>query len=76
MASIRRLWRRADVDAQIRVDGDDHVDQFASLWAWLQGEDELRGRMRVVEAPIGATELGGVFDCPGAPRRSTCSCAA
>jgi hypothetical protein len=49
------------MDAQIRIvsgtDGD-----LAALGEWLQGEDELRGRIRTVHGAIGETELGPVVE--------------
>jgi hypothetical protein len=47
--------------ASIRViDGD--VDVVASLAEWLASERELRGAVRTVRNPVGATELGAVTD--------------
>ena len=49
------------MDAQIRImDGTD--GDLAALDEWLQGEDELRGRIHVVHGAIGATELGPVVE--------------
>lgn len=43
--------------AKVRIaDGGD--GELAALYEWLQGEDELRGRIRAVRGPIGETELG------------------
>ena len=64
------------MDAQIRIvsgtDGD-----LAALGEWLQGEDELRGRIRTVHGAIGETELGPVVElltvALGAGARELCS---
>jgi hypothetical protein len=37
-------------------------EQLADLREWLNTEDLLRGRVRAVSRPIGATELGPVTD--------------
>lgn len=50
------------MEARVRLDGGDEVSELVSLWAWLNDEDELRGRVRRVDKPIGPTELGGVVD--------------
>jgi hypothetical protein len=47
------------MDVQVRVD-DDGSDALTALATWLSGEDELRGRVRVVRGPIGDTELGSL----------------
>jgi len=49
------------MDAQIRVVGGADGD-LTALGEWLQGEDELRGRIRAVHGAIGETELGSVVD--------------
>ncbi len=53
-------WR-AGMDAQIRIVGATDGD-LAALGEWLQGEDELRGRIRTVHGAIGETELGPVVE--------------
>ncbi|MGW7685539.1 effector-associated constant component EACC1 [Kribbella sp. NPDC054772] len=47
------------MDAQIRI-ADGSTDDLPALYDWLREEDEFRGRVRVVTAPIGETELGSV----------------
>jgi hypothetical protein len=49
------------IDAQIRLVGGADGD-MAALGEWLQGEDELRGRIRTSRADIGETDLGGVVE--------------
>lgn len=49
------------MDAQIQVVGDTGAE-LAALSEWLQGEDELRGRIRAVHGAIGDTELGSVVE--------------
>ena len=49
------------MDAQIRMAGGADGD-LAALGEWLQGEDELRGRIRTVHGAIGETELGPVVE--------------
>jgi len=49
------------MDAQIRM-ADDVSVELAALGEWLQGEDALRGRIRVVHGAIGETELGPVVE--------------
>jgi len=49
------------MDAQIRVVGGTDGD-LAALGEWLQGENELRGRIRAVHGVIGETELGSVVE--------------
>ena len=49
------------MDAQIRITGGTG-EELAALGEWLGGEDELRGRVRTVHAPIGKTELGSITD--------------
>jgi hypothetical protein len=49
------------MDAQIQVMGDTG-GELAALSEWLQGEDELRGRIRAVHGAIGDTELGPVVE--------------
>lgn len=48
-------------DAQIRLVGEADGD-LAALGEWLQGEDELRGRIHTSRADIGETDLGGVVE--------------
>lgn len=47
------------MDVQVRV-ADGGSDALMALAAWLSGEDELRGRVRVVRGPVGGTELGSL----------------
>jgi hypothetical protein len=49
------------MDARIRIAGDSG-GELAALGEWLQGEDELRGRIRAVRGVIGDTELGPVVE--------------
>ena len=49
------------MDAQIQIVGGTDGD-LAALGEWLQGEDELRGRIRTVHGAIGETELGPVVE--------------
>jgi hypothetical protein len=49
------------MDAQIRMAGGADGD-LAALGEWLQGEEELRGRIRAVHGAIGETELGPVVE--------------
>jgi hypothetical protein len=49
------------MDAQIRIVGGAD-GELAALGEWLQGEDELRGRIRTVHGAIGETELGPVVE--------------
>jgi hypothetical protein len=49
------------MDAQIRIEGGAGGD-LAALGEWLQGEDELRGRIRTTHGAIGETELGPVVE--------------
>jgi hypothetical protein len=49
------------MNAQIRIVGD-VGGELAALGEWLQGEDELRGRIRTVHSAIGETELGPVVE--------------
>jgi len=49
------------MNAQIRIE-DDADGELAALSEWLQGEDELRGRVRAVYGAIGDTELGSVVE--------------
>ncbi|MGD3105166.1 effector-associated constant component EACC1 [Streptomyces sp. YGL11-2] len=46
------LWIRTDNGA----------DELRSLLAWLQGDDALRGRVRLEHAPISSDEMGGLVD--------------
>jgi hypothetical protein len=47
------------MDAEIQI-VDGLGGELASLFEWLQGEDELRGRVHAVDGAIGDTELGSV----------------
>jgi len=47
------------MDAQIRI-ADGRSDDLIALREWLSNEDELRGRVRVVDTPPGETELGAL----------------
>jgi hypothetical protein len=47
------------MDARIRI-ADDTGDELALLSEWLRGEDELRGRVKIVHGPVRDTELGSV----------------
>lgn len=49
------------MDALIRVDGEGS-DELLDLREWLRNERELRGIVRLVYAPVGEEELGGVVD--------------
>jgi hypothetical protein len=49
------------MDAQIWMT-DGAGGELAALGEWLQGEDELRGRVRAVPRRIGETELGPVTE--------------
>jgi hypothetical protein len=49
------------MDAQIRIAGGSS-EELADLGEWLGGEDELRGRVRAIQSPIGETELGPVTE--------------
>ena len=49
------------MDAQIQILGGTDGD-FVALGEWLQGEDELRGRIRAIYGAIGETELGPVVE--------------
>jgi hypothetical protein len=48
-------------DVIVRLD-DETTDELRSLRAWLVGEDELRGRVTMVEQPPRPGELGPVTD--------------
>jgi hypothetical protein len=49
------------MDARIGIVGGDG-EELVALGEWLQGEEELRGRIRTVHRTIGATELGPVVE--------------
>jgi hypothetical protein len=49
------------MDAQIRITGGTEGD-LGALYAWLNDEDALRGRIRTGSRPIGAQELGALPD--------------
>jgi Effector Associated Constant Component 1 len=53
--------RQAAMDAQIRIAGGAY-GELAALSEWLQGENELRGRIRTVHGAIGETELGPTME--------------
>jgi len=36
------------------------IEELTALREWLNNEDELRGRCRLVRAPIGSNELGSI----------------
>ncbi|MGR6922943.1 effector-associated constant component EACC1 [[Actinomadura] parvosata] len=46
----------------LRVEGDNAGDELRDLYAWLGEEPELRGRVRIVEAP---PEPGALGAAPG-----------
>jgi hypothetical protein len=47
------------MEAQIRI-ADGSNDDLIALYEWLSAEDDLRGRVRVVDTPPGETELGSL----------------
>jgi hypothetical protein len=47
------------MDARIWI-ADDTGDELALLSEWLRGEDELRGRVKIVYGPVRDTELGSL----------------
>ncbi|MFG2862185.1 hypothetical protein [Streptomyces sioyaensis] len=50
-------------DSQLlRIRTDNGADELRSLLAWLQGDDALRGQVRLERAPIGSDEMGGLVD--------------
>ena len=49
------------MDTQIQIVGGADGD-LAALGEWLQGEDELRGRVRTVHGAIGETDLGPIVE--------------
>ena len=49
------------MDVRIRITGDSG-DDLAALVEWLQGENELRGRIHAARADIGETDLGSVVE--------------
>jgi hypothetical protein len=49
------------MDIRIRMVGDSG-DELAALAEWLQGENELRGRIHTVHGDIGETDLGPVVE--------------
>lgn len=49
------------MEARIRIT-DGISEDLAALGAWLQQEDELRGRIRIVPSGISETELGAISD--------------
>lgn len=44
----------------VSLDGSD--DELRQLAGWLRDEDELRGRVRIVDRPIEPGRMGGVLD--------------
>jgi hypothetical protein len=51
------------MEAWIRVENAvDTVTEYAALMAWLNGDRELRGRVRGIARPPADGELGGVLD--------------
>lgn len=60
-ASNLKHWWSDGMNVQIRIAGGTD-EELAALSEWLQGEDELRGRVRLVRRPIGETELGSVVE--------------
>jgi hypothetical protein len=49
------------MEAKIWISGGTGAE-LTALGEWLQGEEELRGRIRTVRGAIGATELGPVVE--------------
>jgi hypothetical protein len=49
------------MDALIRVDSGDN-DELLGLHQWLRDERDLRGSVRLMPAPIGEEQLGGITD--------------
>ena len=50
------------MDMNIGVTGPEAADGLRSLYAWLAGEEELRGRVRLVQAGAPPGTLGPVTD--------------
>ncbi|GIH27135.1 hypothetical protein Aph01nite_54450 [Acrocarpospora phusangensis] len=48
--------------AFVSVSGDDVPDQLRDLYAWLSDESEIRGRVRLREAPPKENNLGTAVD--------------
>ncbi|MFE5587090.1 hypothetical protein [Kitasatospora sp. NPDC056531] len=46
----------------VKVEGGNSADDLRSLRQWLLEEDQLRGRVRLVEAPPAPGTLGAVLD--------------
>jgi Effector Associated Constant Component 1 len=49
------------MDAEVRIVGGTDRE-LAALSEWLQGEDELRGKVRTIHRAISETELGSVLE--------------
>ena len=49
------------VHAEIAL-GDNTADELASLYSWLQHDDELRGRVKTVPADLKPGDMGGVTE--------------
>ncbi|TYB61469.1 hypothetical protein FXF51_28910 [Nonomuraea sp. PA05] len=47
---------------QLRIEGDNPGDDLRDLYAWLGEEPELRGRVRIIEAPPEPGALGAAPD--------------
>jgi hypothetical protein len=52
----------AELDVLIRIAGADSEDLLTALSEWLNGDEELHGRVRTIRQPIGETELGSAID--------------
>lgn len=50
------------MEATIRMSGDNEVDEFASLFQWLQTERDLQGKVQTIRNRPRGGELGGAFD--------------
>ncbi len=61
VALVQRVADHRWVHASIAL-VDDTADQLASLYAWLQRDDELRGRVRSVAAEFKPGDMGGVTE--------------
>jgi hypothetical protein len=62
-AAYMGSWRRVvdGMDVRIGIVGG-NGEELVALGEWLQGEEELRGRIRTVHRTIGDTELGPVVE--------------
>ncbi len=49
------------MEVSVAVVGDSGADGLRSLYEWLAGDDELRGRVRPVQAPPASGTLGPVL---------------